>query len=108
MPTYSICFSPLSFWLLKSSFAVSQVLNILLGIGISFTIQFAKNGFQDIPVKCDPMTLTLCASLGLSLVTSFLMMPISRFKATKWHGVVLVALYLGLLAAAITVEFTLG
>ena len=53
------------------------------------------------------MTLTLCASLGLSLVTSFLMMPISRFKATKWHGVVLVALYLGLLAAAITVEFTL-
>ena len=107
MPTLFVSAHCLTdFW--KSFFAASQVLNILLGIGISFTIQFAKNGFQDIPVKCDPMTLTLCASLGLSLLTSFLMMPISRFKATKWHGVVLVALYLGLLAAAITVEFTLG
>lgn len=84
------------------------MLNILLGIGIPFTIQFGKNGFKDIPVKCDPMTITLCASLGLSLVMSLLMMPLSKFKAGKKQGLVLMTLYVGLLAAAITVEFTLG
>ena len=89
-------------------FLLFQLLNILLGIGISFTIQFAKNGFTDIPVVCDPMTITLCASLGLSLVLSLLMMPISKFKAAKKQGVILMTLYLCLLAAAITVEFTNG
>ena len=83
------------------------LLNLLLGIGISFTIAFFKKGVhQPIYVQYDQMVLTLACSLGIALLTSFIMFPLTKFKASKYHGVFLMGIYVALLSAAIIVEFT--
>ena len=84
------------------------LLNLLLGIGIPFTIEFFKQGLNHhIEVQFDSMVLTLAISLGIALSTSFVLMPLTKFKATKYHGIGLMCLYLVLLSAAIVVEFTI-
>ena len=83
------------------------LLNLLLGIGISFTIEFIKKGTdQHIEVQFDSMVLTLACSLGIALLTSFIIFPLTKFKASKYHGVGLMGLYVALLSAALIVEFT--
>ena len=85
-----------------------QLLNLLLGCGIPFTIQFLSNGGKEIPIKFDAMSITLCASLGVSLLTSLIMMPASKFHASKIQGGILMGLYLILVTTAVIVEFTAG
>ena len=83
------------------------LLNLLLGIGISFTIEFFKKGLDHhIEVQFDAMVLTLACSLGIALLTSFIIFPLTKFKASKYHGVGLMGLYIALLSAALIVEFT--
>ena len=83
------------------------LLNLLLGIGIPFTIEFFKQGMdQHIKVEFNAMVLTLAISLGISLVSSFVLMPLTKFKATKIHGIGLIILYVALLTATLVVEFT--
>lgn len=79
--------------------------NLLLGIGIPFTKELIQNGNHPISLEFNPMVLVLSASLGIALMTSFLMMPLSKFKASRMHGFILIGLYLALLTGAIIVEF---
>ena len=100
--------------------------NLLLGIGIPFTIQMITNGATTIKLGkktkqkhsfaikfkfylapvCNKMTLVLSAGLCISLCFSFIIMPIMRFKATKIYGIILIILYAVFLAICITFEFT--
>lgn len=91
---YSACFA-------------GPMFNLLLGIGIPFTIQIIRNGGEPIAVQFDPMTLTLSIGLGASLVFSFVLMFLMKFKASKVYGIVLLVSYVVFLAVALTVEFTL-
>ena len=61
---------------------------------------------QHIKVEFNAMVLTLAISLGISLVSSFILMPLTKFKATKIHGIGLIILYVALLTATLVVEFT--
>ena len=79
--------------------------NLLLGIGIPFTLLFARNGTNFIMVKYNPMVSVLSGSLGVSLLTSFVLFPLTKFKATKIHGFILTSLYVGLLVTACWIEF---
>lgn len=79
--------------------------NLLLGIGLPFTISLAKHGGQFQPVKYDPMVLVLSASLGVALITNLLLFPITKFKATRVHGFILIVLYIALLTTSIVIEF---
>ncbi len=79
--------------------------NLLLGIGIPFSVAFAKNGGLPITVDYNPMVTCLSASFAAALLFSFIVMPLSKFRATRYHGFALLALYAGLLAAALVVEF---
>ncbi|TRY66936.1 hypothetical protein TCAL_07651 [Tigriopus californicus] len=79
--------------------------NLLLGIGIPFTKALIQNGNRPISLEFNPMVMVLSASLGVALLTSFVMMPLSKFRASRTHGFVLIGLYLALLTAAIFVEF---
>lgn len=77
--------------------------NLLLGIGLPFTISLAKHGVQ--PVKFDKMVLVLSASLGVALIVNLLLFAVTKFKATRIHGFILIVLYIALLTTAIVIEF---
>jgi len=83
--------------------------NLLLGIGIPFTIQLVKNGGN--PITFDnstnsKMVQVLSASLGVALIVNFVLFPVTKFKANKVHGFILVVLYIILLTTSIVIEFS--
>ena len=80
--------------------------NLLLGIGIPFSIVFAKNGSQPIAIPYSAMVLVLGASFAIAMLASYVVMPLSRFRATRKHGIALLLLYCMLLTASLVVEFT--
>ena len=80
--------------------------NLLLGIGLPFTIALINSKDAFMKVSFDPMVMVLSASLGVALVTNLVGWPLTKFRATKNHGIVLCALYVILLAIALGVEFT--
>lgn len=99
--------------------------NLLLGIGLPFTIQLLQGetstislGIEFIPIQllltsiyyshlvCSKMTLVLSAGLVFSLSFSFIVLPIRKFYASKVYGVILVLFYLVFLVICIVIEFT--
>ena len=52
------------------------------------------------------MVSVLSASLGVALVTNFILFPATKFKANKVHGFILVVLYIVLLTTSIVIEFS--
>jgi len=81
------------------------LLNLLIGIGLPFTIYIVKNGGSVVKVGYNNMVLVLSAALGVALLTSLILMPASKFQATRVHGIALMALYIVLLTSNIVVEF---
>ena len=80
--------------------------NLLLGIGIPFLVVFAKNGFQPIVIPYSAMVLVLGASFAIAMLASYIAMPLSRFRATRKHGIALILLYIALLSTSLIMEFT--
>ena len=83
--------------------------NLLLGIGLPFTIALARQGGN--PITFDnsansKMIQVLSASLGVALITNFILFPATKFKANKVHGFILVVLYIVLLTTSIVIEFS--
>ena len=84
----------------------SPLLTMLLGVGFSYTLEFIAHGSdKKIPVDFDELLLTLGISLGISLLTWLILMPVTKFQATKYHGMGMVSLYSVLLIILVTVEF---
>ncbi len=82
--------------------------NLLLGIGLPFTIAILKNNGQPIGVPYNYMVLVLSAALGIALLASFIIMPLSGFQASRKHGIAFIILYIALLTSAIVIEFSQG
>ncbi|KAL4223077.1 Mitochondrial sodium/calcium exchanger protein [Mactra antiquata] len=76
--------------------------NLLLGIGIPFTIATVKQGDYSIQITLEEIV--LAAFLCLSLVSSLLIVPLSKFKMTRGWGIYLVVLYMVFLVIAILTE----
>jgi len=81
--------------------------NLLIGIGLPFTIQILRGGGKPISLVCNKMTLVLSVGLGISLVFSFILMPIRKFQANKPYGFILILMYVVFLSVCIVFEFTL-
>ena len=75
----------------------------LLGLGISFLIVCTQLG-ESVPVSFDYLNLIMTVSLGASLVTVLVYLPLARFQADKWLGIVLFAVYLFFVTAAVLQE----
>ena len=94
--------------------------NMLLGIGLPFTIQILGTGGKNIGLEFDSMTAVLAIGLAVSLIFSYVLLPILRFKvelkpaslkliffqATKLYGAALLLIYLVFLITCIVIEFT--
>jgi len=81
--------------------------NLLLGIGIPFTIQIINGGGKAISLVCNKMTLVLSMGLCISLVFSFIVMPLRKFQANKLYGAILIVMYVIFLSVCVVFEFTL-
>jgi len=79
--------------------------NLLIGIGLPFTIQIIRGG-ATISLVCNKMTLVLSIGLVVSLVFSLIFLPIRKFQATKFYGIVLILIYIVFLSVCIVFEFT--
>ena len=57
--------------------------NMLLGIGLPFTIQILGSGGKNIGLEFDSMTAVLAIGLAVSLVFSYVLLPILGFKVEQ-------------------------
>ena len=102
--TYNSCIS--TYRMGYSACFGGPLFNLLLGIGIPFSVVFARNGGQPIEITYSAMVLVLGASFAIAMLASYVVMTLSRFRATRKHGIALLGLYFMLLVASLVVEFT--
>ncbi|XP_077600521.1 mitochondrial sodium/calcium exchanger protein-like [Stigmatopora nigra] len=81
------------------------IFNMLFGVGLGCLVQRIKTHME---VQMEPeglLTWILAGSLGLSLVLSFLIVPLSRFHLGRPYGVFLLIFYAVFLSVALLAEF---
>ncbi|XP_055996579.1 mitochondrial sodium/calcium exchanger protein-like isoform X2 [Ostrea edulis] len=76
--------------------------NLLLGIGIPFTIATVKNGDYDLSITLEEYV--LAGFLALSLLTSLIVVPLSKFRMSRPYGIALIVLYVVFLVVALLTE----
>ncbi|XP_061196884.1 mitochondrial sodium/calcium exchanger protein-like [Saccostrea echinata] len=76
--------------------------NLLLGIGIPFTIATVKNGDYDLSITLEEYV--LAGFLALSLLTSLIVVPLSKFRMSRPYGISLIVLYIIFLVVALLTE----
>ncbi|KAK3084637.1 hypothetical protein FSP39_016661 [Pinctada imbricata] len=77
--------------------------NLLLGIGIPFTIGTIKQG-QSYKLSITFEEYVLAGFLALSLLTSLVIVPLSKFKMSRPYGITLIILYVVFLIVALLTE----
>lgn len=80
------------------------IFNMLFGVGLGCLVQMFHNGV----VMLEPEGLlcwVLAGSLGLSLVLSFVLVPLQRFHLNRAYGIFLLIFYAAFLVVALLTEF---
>lgn len=76
--------------------------NLLLGIGIPFTIATIKKGDYELSITLEEYV--LAGFLALSLLTSLIVVPLSKFRMSRPYGIGLIVLYVIFLVVALLTE----
>lgn len=79
------------------------LLNLLLGVGVPYTIGIAKGGLP-ITLKYTSLVSLLYGTLCFSLVLTMLVMTALKFQVKRWYGFILITIYIIFLTAAILLE----
>ena len=79
------------------------IIDILLGIGISFTIRIIQSG-HGYTIQTSLLQDILALFLGISLVSSLIFIPLNKFHFSRKYGIYLIALYVIFLTVCILVE----
>ncbi|XP_033947220.2 mitochondrial sodium/calcium exchanger protein-like [Pseudochaenichthys georgianus] len=80
------------------------IFNMLLGVGLGGLMQMVET-HNDVQFETDGLTWVLAASLGLSLVLSFVIVPMSQFHLGRNYGIFLLVFYAIFLIIALLTEF---
>ncbi|CAH1802112.1 unnamed protein product [Owenia fusiformis] len=78
--------------------------NLLLGVGIPFTIRFIRRRATDEIVKFTLQQTILCAGVWASMLFSIVVVPVLKFKVSKIYGICLFILYISFLTIALLAE----
>nr|XP_057926476.1 mitochondrial sodium/calcium exchanger protein isoform X2 [Doryrhamphus excisus] len=81
------------------------IFNMLFGVGLGCLVQMMKTHSE---VQLEPeglLTWVLAGSLGVSLVLSFVIVPLSRFHLGRPYGIFLLIFYVTFLVVALLTEF---
>ncbi|XP_055926230.1 mitochondrial sodium/calcium exchanger protein-like isoform X2 [Argiope bruennichi] len=79
------------------------LLNLLLGIGIPYTVIIAKNG-RPLKLKYEKLVTLLYSTLTVILLFTIVTMTFLRFQAKRPFGIILICMYLVFLTTAIILE----
>ncbi|KAM8886202.1 mitochondrial sodium/calcium exchanger protein [Spinachia spinachia] len=83
------------------------IFNMLFGVGVGSLLQMVKT-HSDVQFESQGLlTWVLTGSLGLSLVLSFVIVPLSRFHLDRRYGIFLIVFYAIFLLIALLTEFGL-
>lgn len=80
------------------------IFNMLFGVGLGCLVQMVKT-HASVQVETEGLTWILAGSLGLSLVLSFVIVPLRRFHLGRTYGVFLLIFYIIFLIIALLTEF---
>uniref|UniRef100_H3C5T5 Solute carrier family 8 member B1 n=1 Tax=Tetraodon nigroviridis TaxID=99883 RepID=H3C5T5_TETNG len=81
------------------------VFNMLFGVGLGCLVQMVKTQ-ADVQFEAEGLlTWILTGALGLSLVLSFITVPLSRFHLGRGYGIFLLIFYAAFLLVALLTEF---
>ncbi|KFM81463.1 Sodium/potassium/calcium exchanger 6, partial [Stegodyphus mimosarum] len=79
------------------------LLNLLLGIGIPYTLRIAKCG-EPLELQYERLITLLYGTLTVILICTILTMTVLRFNAKRYFGIFLICMYVAFLATAIMLE----
>nr|XP_042898109.1 mitochondrial sodium/calcium exchanger protein isoform X2 [Parasteatoda tepidariorum] len=79
------------------------LLNLLLGIGIPYTIMIIRGG-QPLQLKYERLTTLLYSTLTIILLSTIVTITALRFQAKRCFGIILICMYFAFLAIAIILE----
>ncbi|XP_029960380.1 mitochondrial sodium/calcium exchanger protein isoform X2 [Salarias fasciatus] len=81
------------------------IFNMLFGVGLGCLVQMMKTKV-DVQFESEGvLTWILAGSLGLSLVVSFITVPLCRFRLGRPYGIFLLVFYVAFLVVALLAEF---
>uniref|UniRef100_A0A3B3BBI6 Solute carrier family 8 member B1 n=1 Tax=Oryzias melastigma TaxID=30732 RepID=A0A3B3BBI6_ORYME len=81
------------------------IFNMLIGVGLGCLVQMVKTD-SDVQFESEGLlTWILAGSLGLSLVLSFIIVPLSQFHLGRTYGIFLLVFYAIFLTIALFTEF---
>jgi sodium/potassium/calcium exchanger 6 len=69
------------------------LLNLLLGVGIAFTIVTAMSYPEPAPIPADDAIYISFITLFISLGTALIVIPLNKFHCPRWYGAFLLVLY---------------
>ncbi|KCV73103.1 hypothetical protein H696_00648 [Fonticula alba] len=81
------------------------LLNLLLGLGIAFTIRLMTYPEAEYPLTIDTNLYAAFAGLLMSLVMSGIVIPVCGWRAGRNYAIVLLVFYLAYLSTNIAIEF---
>jgi sodium/potassium/calcium exchanger 6 len=79
------------------------LLNLLLGIGLPYTILLASNG-ESLPLEYSRMVTLLYSTITLSLISTVLILLVNNFETKRYHGLFLITVYMTYVILAILIE----
>ncbi|XP_046916779.2 mitochondrial sodium/calcium exchanger protein [Dermatophagoides farinae] len=84
------------------------VLNMLLGIGIPYTILFIRQQTYQIDIEYNNMITVLYVTITISLMTTtIILLAFTKFQSSRLHGLILYGIYGCFLVTAIITEMKL-
>lgn len=81
-----------------------HITDMLLGLGVSYTILLGKTGTKGIDVNYTRMLTLLYATLTISLVSTLIFFMFTKFRSKRFYGIYLIGLYVAYLVIAILME----
>ncbi|XP_054155740.1 mitochondrial sodium/calcium exchanger protein-like [Oppia nitens] len=80
------------------------LLNLLLGLGIPYTIMLVDEPEDGIELVYNRMVTLLYTTISISLISSLSLFICNRFRAKKFHGIYLISIYFIYVVFAILIE----
>lgn len=79
--------------------------NLLFGIGLPYCILLYKDTTLFLPINYSKIVTLSFGTASFSLLTTMFLLIFSDFRTKKWHGIILLTIYVFYVSTACLIEF---